>query len=146
MDQSTEINQDLSSENPGSLQANLDSRRAKLQRIRQQGIDPYPPRFHRSCTAGEAVKLFEGAEVSETPERAAGISVAGRIVSMRVMGRAAFLDLRDASGVVQAMFRQNVLGDDYAVLQDLDLGDFLGVDGDMMRDPHRPAHHRSPTP
>ena len=46
-------------ENPGSLQANLDSRRAKLQRIRQRGIDPYPPRFRRGCTADEAVKLFE---------------------------------------------------------------------------------------
>ena len=120
-------------ENPGSLQANLDSRRAKLQRIRQRGIDPYPPRFQRGCTAAEAVKLFEAAEAEEAPENANGISVAGRIVSMRVMGRAAFLDLRDSSGVVQAMLRQNVLGDEYAVLQDLDLGDFLGVDGDMMR-------------
>ena len=121
------------SENPGGLQANLDSRRAKLQRIRQRGVDPYPPRFQRSCTANEAIKRFETAEAEETPDRASGISVAGRIVSMRVMGRAAFLDLRDSSGVVQAMLRQNVLGDEYAVLQDLDLGDFLGVDGDMMR-------------
>ena len=120
-------------ENPGSLQANLDSRRAKLDRIRQRGVDPYPPRFQRSCTADEAIKLFEAAEADQASHRAAGISVAGRIVSMRVMGRAAFLDLRDASGTMQAMLRQNVLGEEYAVLQDLDLGDFLGVDGDMIR-------------
>ena len=133
MSQSPETIQDESPENPGSLQANLDSRRAKLQRIRERGVDPYPPRFQRSCTADEAIRLFEAGEADESRERANGISVAGRIVSMRVMGRAAFLDLRDASGVVQAMLRQNVLGDEYAVLQDLDLGDFLGVDGDMMR-------------
>ena len=133
MSQSPETIQDESPENPGSLQANLDSRRAKLQRIRERGVDPYPPRFQRSCTADEAIRLFEAGEADQSPERANGISVAGRIVSMRVMGRAAFLDLRDASGVVQAMLRQNVLGDEYAVLQDLDLGDFLGVDGDMMR-------------
>ena len=133
MSQSPEIVQDDSSENPGSLQANLDSRRSKLQRIRQRGVDPYPPRFRRSHTAEEAIVLFKDAEEDEALERATGISVAGRIVSMRVMGRAAFLDLRDSSGVVQAMLRQNVLGDEYAVLQDLDLGDFLGVDGDMMR-------------
>lgn len=125
--------QDESPENPGSLQANLDSRRAKLERIRQRGVDPYPPRFERSCTAAEAITLFEAGEAEQSLERAHGISVAGRIVSLRVMGRAAFLDLRDASGVLQAMLRQNVLGDEYAVLQDLDLGDFLGVDGDMMR-------------
>ncbi len=133
MSQSPETIQDESPDNPGSLQANLDSRRAKLQRIRQRGVDPYPPRFRRSRTAEEAIVLFKDAEEDEALERAAGISVAGRIVSMRVMGRAAFLDLRDSSGVVQAMLRQNVLGDEYAVLQDLDLGDFLGVDGDMMR-------------
>ncbi len=133
MTEAIESAQAIPEENPGSLQANLDSRRAKLQRLRQQGIDPYPPRFQRSCTADEAIKLFEAAEKEETPGNADGISVAGRIVSMRVMGRASFLDLRDSSGVVQAMLRQNVLGDKYAVLQDLDLGDFLGVDGDMMR-------------
>ena len=133
MTEAVEIAGTVPDENPGSLQANLDSRRGKLDRIRERGIDPYPPRFQRSCTADEAIKLFEAAEADETPERATAVSVAGRIVSMRVMGRAAFLDLRDSSGVVQAMMRQNMLGDEYAILQDLDLGDFLGVGGDMMR-------------
>ena len=120
-------------DNLGSLEANLASRRAKLSRIRQRGIDPYPPRFQRSCAAAEAITQFEQAESDGETERAAGLNIAGRIVSMRVMGRAAFLDLRDSSGVVQAMLRQNVLGDDYSFVQDLDLGDFLGVSGDMMR-------------
>ena len=120
-------------DNLGSLEANLASRRAKLSRIRERGIDPYPPRVQRDCTAAEAVARFEEAETAGQTESVAGLHLAGRIVSMRVMGRAAFLDLRDASGVVQAMFRQNVLGDEYALLQDLDLGDFLGVTGDMMR-------------
>ena len=121
------------SENLGSLEANLESRRAKLDRMRQRGVDPYPPRFERSCTATEAIEQFEAAESGDTPDTVENLSLAGRIVSMRVMGRAAFLDLRDASGVVQAMLRQNVLGDEYETLQDLDLGDFLGVTGNMMR-------------
>ncbi len=122
-----------SGENLGSLQANLDSRRAKLERIRERGLDPYPPRFQRSCTGVEAIARFESAETDGDAENLPALSVAGRIVSMRVMGRAAFLDLRDASGVVQAMLRRNVLDDDYALLQDLDLGDFLGVTGNMIR-------------
>ena len=120
-------------DNLGSLQANLESRRAKLERIRERGIDPYPPRFQRACTAAEAIARFEAAEAAGQSDGANGLSLAGRIVSMRVMGRAAFLDLRDGSGVVQAMLRQNVLGDEYALLSDLDLGDFLGVDGNMIR-------------
>ena len=119
--------------NLGSRQANLESRQAKLDHLREQGIDPYPPRFQRSCSAAEAVARFEAGEESDTPADGHTLQLAGRITSMRVMGRAAFLDLRDSSGVVQAMFRQNVLGDDYALLQYLDVGDFLGVSGNMMR-------------
>ena len=120
-------------DNLSSLQANLESRRAKLERIRERGIDPYPPRFHRTTAAAEAIALFEAAESEGQPDAARDLTIAGRIVSMRVMGRAAFLDLRDGSGSVQALLRQNVLGDDFALLADLDLGDFLGVAGNMLR-------------
>ena len=119
--------------NLGSLEANLESRRAKLERIRQRGIDPYPRRFQRSCTAAEAEAGFIAAEGADRADSLGDLSIAGRVVSMRVMGRAAFLDLRDASGMLQVMLRRNVLGDDYGLLQDLDLGDFLGVTGEMMR-------------
>ena len=116
----------------------IGSRIAKLERLREKGIDPYPPRYRRSADMATAVAEFEawestagedGAEAAPVPEH----SLAGRIVSMRVMGRAAFLDLRDGSGSVQAMFRQNVLGDQYELLRDLDLGDFIGVSGSMLR-------------
>ncbi len=119
--------------NLGSLEANLESRRTKLSRLRERGIDPYPPRFTRTCSAADAIAQFEAAEAASETEGSETFSVAGRIVSMRVMGRVAFLDLRDSSGVIQAMLRRNVLGDDFALLQDLDLGDFLGVSGDMIR-------------
>ena len=120
-------------DNLGSLEANLESRRVKLGRIHERGIDPYPPRFERNCTATEAIARFEAAETANRLGSADPVVLAGRITSMRVMGRAAFLDLRDASGTVQAMLRQNVLGDDYSLLPDLDIGDFLGVSGNMMR-------------
>ena len=123
-------------DNLGSLQANLESRRAKLERIRERGIDPYPPRFRRSADAAAAIARFEADEaagISGDDESDSIIRLAGRITSMRVMGRAAFLDLRDASGTVQAMLRQNALGADYALLDHLDIGDFLGVNGRMMR-------------
>ena len=117
----------------------LASRQAKLDRLRERGIDPYPPRYQRSAAAAAAVAEFleweeawGGAEDENAPP-APQHSLAGRVVSMRVMGRAAFLDIRDGSGGVQAMFRQNVLGDEYELLKDLDLGDFIGVSGGMLR-------------
>ena len=117
----------------------VNSRIAKLERLRDKGIDPYPPRYRRSAATADAVAEFEaweqaaGQQPEDTAEPAPEHSLAGRVVSMRVMGRAAFLDIRDGSGAVQVMFRQNVLGDDYDLLRDLDLGDFIGVTGGMLR-------------
>ena len=116
----------------------IGSRIAKLERLREKGIDPYPHRYRRSADTASAVAEFEAweSESSDSEEQvspAPNHSLAGRVVSMRVMGRAAFLDIRDGSGTVQAMFRQNVLGDQYELLRDLDLGDFIGVSGSMLR-------------
>ena len=122
-------------ENLGSLEANLASRRAKLSRIRQRGIDPYPPRVRRDCTAAEAVARFEEAEAAGQTDSVAGLHP-GRPhrppcaswVRARLPGPA-----RRLGGWCRPCSARNVLGDEYTLLQDLDLGDFLGVSGDMMR-------------
>ena len=112
----------------------LASRYSKLDHLRQSGIDPYPPRFVRTCDNAAATAMFEAVESDDTPESTTpSISLGGRIMSMRVMGRAAFLDIRDGSGTIQALLRENVLGDAYGLLKDLDLGDHLGVSGPVMR-------------
>ena len=112
----------------------LASRYSKLDHLRQSGIDPYPPRFVRTCDNAAATAMFEAVESDDTPETTTpSISLGGRIMSMRVMGRAAFLDIRDGSGTIQALLRENVLGDAYGLLKDLDLGDHLGMSGPVMR-------------
>ena len=117
---------------PDREESLLASRAAKLERLRNKGIDPYPPRFNRSSDLATAVTQFESAEVAQ--EQTNGeMSLAGRIMAMRGMGRATFLDLQDASGSIQALFRQDQLGDSYSLLQELDLGDHLGITGSIIR-------------
>lgn len=104
------------------------ARLAKLEKLRNLGIDPYPSRYNRTHSINEARELLlqkgEGEEVS----------VAGRIVALRRMGKASFLDLRDGSGKIQVYFRQDELGPErYELLKTLDLGDFLGVRGRLFR-------------
>ena len=112
----------------------LANRAAKLQRLRASGIDPYPARFHRTCDAATATRLFEVVERGEQPQKnLENVSLAGRIVSMRTMGKAAFLDLQDASGGIQALLRQNNLAAGFDLLKDLDIGDHLGVRGNLIR-------------
>ena len=110
-------------------------RLAKLGRLRDRGIDPYPHRFKRTHTGAEATALFEAAETQsdDGDARSEPVSVAGRIVALRGMGRATFADLLDGTGRIQVMFRRNVLEEDYGILQDLDLGDWVGVSGQVFR-------------
>ena len=49
------------------------------------------------------------------------------------MGRSAFLDIQDESGSIQVLCRRNNLGDDFELLRDLDIGDHLGVEGNLIR-------------
>ena len=107
----------------------LRSRRTKLERLRARGVDPYPPRFTRTHTTAQADKAFIDAHEGE----GVVVSVGGRMTRMRGMGKASFAVIEDSEGSLQLFIRQNALGDGYALLDDLDLGDFVGATGTMMR-------------
>ena len=106
----------------------------KLARLRAKGIDPYPPRVDRTHTSKEAIALF----ASEEERNGAGartdeVAIAGRIVALRDMGGATFIDLLDGFGKIQLLFRQNSLPDSFHILEDIDLGDWLGARGPLIR-------------
>ena len=111
----------------------IQSRLDKLKRIRDRGINPYPARYHCSHTTQEAIALYERStefQGSEAPLRTPQVRLAGRITAMRSMGRAIFLDIKDGSGKVQAYLRRDAVGEEkYSLLQDFDIGDFIGVEG-----------------
>ena len=110
------------------------SRTAKLERLRDRGIDPFPPRFFRTCDNATAAATFAAIEAGRQPESdGAGLTLAGRIVALRNMGRSAFLDLQDESGSIQVLCRRNNLGENFELLRDLDIGDHLGVEGNLIR-------------
>ena len=112
----------------------LQSRRDKLQRLRSRGVDPFPHRYHKTHSVKEALDLFASVEsTSQDGARTQPVSLAGRIGSIRGMGKAAFLNIRDGSGRIQAHLRRDVLGEAYELLKELDLGDFLGVRGPLFR-------------
>jgi len=74
-------------------------RREKLDRIRASGIIPYPNRYHRSHTTQQAVALLKQNEEGLT--RQEQVSVAGRIMAKRKMGKISFLDVHDGEGKIQ---------------------------------------------
>ena len=106
----------------------------KLERLRSRGVDPYPGSYARTHTAREAIAHFEATELSgEDQMQADQVSVAGRVTAVRGMGRTSFVDLLDGSGKIQTMLRRDTLGEAYELLDDLDIGDWLGVNGPLFR-------------
>ena len=114
----------------------MQTRLEKLASIRERGIDPYPARFKRTATTREAIERFLRLETRRADEggaRTRPVTVAGRVMARRGMGRAAFVDLRDGEGQIQVHLRSDILGSSYDLLEDIDLGDFLGVRGPVFR-------------
>src|SRR5687767_4647365 len=96
--------------------------------MRAQGVDPSAvQRFDRSHLAAALHEQFAALEGRR-------VTVAGRIVALRVMGKASFLHLEDDSGRIQIYFKVDAVGEDaYRRLDGLDLGDHLGVTGELFR-------------
>ncbi len=111
----------------------IQERLEKLSRIRELGINPYPNSYHRTVTSAEAVALLKKEE--ETNEAGKDVvTVAGRMMSQRNMGKIIFMDLRDDSGKLQLLIRRDNLSEtEKALLKDLDIGDILGATGKLFR-------------
>src|SRR5688572_3494347 len=108
---------------------------AKLNRLRDRGIDPYPPRFKRTHSTREAVAAFQTWEAGAAEgEMGPSVTVAGRVTALRMMGKVSFLDIRDGAGRIQMFVRRDKISEnDFTTLKDTDLGDFLGVTGSLFR-------------
>jgi lysyl-tRNA synthetase, class II len=106
----------------------LAERRAKLERLREEGIEPYPHGFPdrtEIAAVRESHREIEPGE--ETTDR---YRVAGRLTAKRGHGKASFLDLRDGTGQIQIQARVDELGEDaYDGLMSLDVGDIVGIEG-----------------
>ncbi|MGA2757799.1 MAG: lysine--tRNA ligase [Solirubrobacteraceae bacterium] len=110
----------------------LAARRAKLERLRAEGIDPFPHEFDGVEPIADVLAAHSQLGAGEETESAH--RVAGRLAARRDTGRAAFLDLVDRSGRIQLMARVNELGQEgFDRLVGLDLGDLVGVDGTALR-------------
>jgi lysyl-tRNA synthetase class 2 len=108
----------------------LKARREKLDALRSMQVEPFAYSFDRSHTTSEALSL----DVSDSHENGPQVRVAGRLVAWRAHGKTAFAHLADSFGRIQLYFRKDQLGDEqFAVLAQLDLGDFVGVRGPLFR-------------
>jgi lysyl-tRNA synthetase class 2 len=103
------------------------ARREKLKELLKRGVAPFAYRFERSATAKDALASYRS-EADATQH-----ALAGRLVALRPHGKTTFAHLEDASGKIQLYFKGDELGDAYSIVELLDLGDHLGVEGRLMK-------------
>ncbi|MBN2148656.1 MAG: lysine--tRNA ligase [Anaerolineales bacterium] len=123
--------------------SNLEQNRLeKLLELRAEGIEPYPTRAQRTHTSLEAIRLYEAAEVEAKANAAQAsainlpeVTLAGRLRSMRPMGKVTFAHIEDGDGRVQLFLRANEVGEGSLALfnREFDLGDFVQASGVMFR-------------
>ncbi len=136
-------NHDESSESSGGAAALETARREKLQRIQDLGIDPWGGRFDDHLPIGQiraredeiVVEPVGDCETGKPPQQhGPKVRAAGRIVLRRKAGKLFFLDIRDWTGQIQLLIGKKQVGEqDWELAQNLDLGDLIGVDGELNR-------------
>ncbi len=105
-------------------------RKQKLVDLREQGFQ-FPNQFRREHLADDLCTRYAKFTKDELAQKSIKVRVAGRIVLRRVMGKASFFHLQDVSGRVQVYLRQNDLPDLYEQFKHWDLGDIVGVSGEL---------------
>lgn len=94
----------------------------KLEKLKALGINPYPASFEKKQTIAQVLKSLNKK-----------VKTAGKIFSYREHGNIAFADLKDEAGKIQIFFQKKLLGESYKNLKLLDIGDFIGVEGEVIK-------------
>ncbi len=102
-------------------------RRQNLEEIKEMGLDPFGSKYEAENKAREIKDNFTELEGEQ-------VSLSGRLMAVRSHGRASFADLQDFTGRIQLYFRQDEVGEeDYEFFQDLDIGDIIGLEGEVFK-------------
>ena len=110
-------------ENNKSLKQIIDFRKDKLKKLEEMGIDPYPQKYSPSHLSSIIISDYESLDGKD-------VNVAGRIMSIRRMGKSSFFHIQDGGGRLQIFIKRDDIGEDiYNHFKLLDIGDFVGVEG-----------------
>lgn len=111
----------------------IKDRKAKRDQIIEREVEPYAYRYERTHHAEQITKEYQD-KLEPGDYAATQVSLAGRIMQTREMGKATFYHIMDESGRIQVYFKQDEIGKDaYKLLKKFDIGDFIGIAGDVFK-------------
>jgi lysyl-tRNA synthetase class 2 len=111
----------------------IEQRIKKLEELRQMGIEPFGGPFYAEDHASDILNKWATASKEALEADPVFCSLAGRIISLRDFGKAAFSHIQDTTGKIQIYFKKDTLGEKYIFIKKLDLGDIVGLSGKLFR-------------
>lgn len=111
-----------------------EARIAKMNALREQGIDPFGKAFHRTSNSQLIKDEYSEKNAEELESLHAEVSIAGRIMQKRRMGKLGFIHLLDREGKIQVVINKRIIGDEiYELFKASDLGDIVGIRGTVIK-------------
>lgn len=109
-------------------------RREKMVALAEQGIDPFGKRFERTADSAQLKEKYSDKTKEELHELAETATIAGRLMTKRGKGKVGFAHIQDREGQIQIYVRKDTVGEEnYQIFKKADIGDFLGIEGEIMR-------------
>jgi len=111
----------------------IEQRLKKLEELREAGIEPFGGSYDAGDHASDLLNKYDAASKETLEKNPVLCSLAGRIVSMRDFGKAAFAHVQDVTGKIQVYFKKDILGEKQSLMKKLDTGDIIGLKGRLFR-------------
>lgn len=109
-------------------------RRKKMNELREKNIDPFGKRYERTHYSTDLIEEYGELSKEDLQEKEIPAKISGRLMAKRGSGKASFANLKDNQGTIQIYVRLDNVGEEnYQVFKDADLGDFMGVEGTLMK-------------
>jgi len=109
-------------------------RRKKMNELREKNIDPFGNRYERTHFSTDLIEEFGELSKEDLQEQEISAKISGRLMAKRGSGKAGFANLKDNQGTIQIYVRLDNVGEEnYQLFKDADLGDFIGVEGTLMK-------------
>ncbi|GAB2020929.1 lysine--tRNA ligase [Pseudolactococcus yaeyamensis] len=124
----------MTDDNTVALNDQMLVRREKLETLREAGLDPFGKRFERDANSATLNAKYTDKSKEDLHELAERTTIAGRMMTKRGKGKVAFAHIQDREGQIQIYVRKDNVGDEaYDIFKHADLGDFYGIEGEVMR-------------
>ncbi|MBU8576749.1 lysine--tRNA ligase [Bacillus pumilus] len=109
-------------------------RRDKMNKMREEGIDPFGERYDRSHQSAQIIAEYDEFSKDDLEEKSAQVTIAGRMMTKRGKGKAGFAHIQDLEGQIQIYVRKDSVGEEaYELFKSSDLGDIIGVTGTVFK-------------